>query len=442
VRNNQRLFDSQNNNAGGYQVGDDCNPVCSNAATGTYDASLPGAGKGQMYFYEHSYLHIEWTNQHGCGSAQKNVKCDLILQYTCDEEGNYGLTNPNLRDGSTTSTVPVTEAGAADEQYGGARRTALSKHAQLAHPSSSAAANPTFAATCPAQCTSLCRTTRIAASESATRGSTTPTKTSTVKISRRPGSRGRATTAGATATSAPRSETTFRSKRAHWRTRARLSCCDADRPALACVPRQLAPVTVARHRHLHRRYGAVRALPARVAEPPRQGDVLQQDGVARRASLHPAARLRPHRTHPRSARAQQPGRVHALRERRPWRRVGRVWQVELPLAQVRARAVCARQPPGQQYPESARVGRALRHVTRALLPLEDPRRRPRRHPPRRRHVRPPHALQCVDDRLQLLADGCGLQRAACAVAQRPQRKLCRPLDARRHQLSAQVEHQH
>ena len=32
ARNQNRLFDSQNNAAGGYQVGDDCKPVCSNAA--------------------------------------------------------------------------------------------------------------------------------------------------------------------------------------------------------------------------------------------------------------------------------------------------------------------------------------------------------------------------------------------------------------------------
>ena len=116
ARNQNRLFDSQNNAAGGYQVGDDCNPVCSNS-NGQYDSSLPGAGKGVMYFYEESYLHIEWTNQHGCGNAQKNVKCELVLQYTCDEDW-YEMTNPDLRDGTTTNTVPATEAGAANPQFG------------------------------------------------------------------------------------------------------------------------------------------------------------------------------------------------------------------------------------------------------------------------------------------------------------------------------------
>ena len=53
AQNQNRLFDSQNNAAGGYQVGDNCKPVCSNA-NGAYDSTAPGAGKGVMYFYEGS----------------------------------------------------------------------------------------------------------------------------------------------------------------------------------------------------------------------------------------------------------------------------------------------------------------------------------------------------------------------------------------------------
>ena len=73
ARNQNRLFDSQNNAAGGYQVGDDCKPVCS-GANNQYDKTLPGAGKGQMQYYEGSLLTVEWTSQHGCGDAQKNVQ--------------------------------------------------------------------------------------------------------------------------------------------------------------------------------------------------------------------------------------------------------------------------------------------------------------------------------------------------------------------------------
>ena len=116
AQNQNRLFDSQNNAEGGYQVGDNCKPVCSNA-NGAYDSTAPGAGKGVMYFYEGSYLHVEWTNQHGCGATQPNVKCELILQYMCDEE-HFELGNPDLRDGKTTATVPATAAGAADPQFG------------------------------------------------------------------------------------------------------------------------------------------------------------------------------------------------------------------------------------------------------------------------------------------------------------------------------------
>jgi len=49
-----------------------------------------------MTYYEKSYLQIEWTNQHGCGSGHNNVDCDLIMQYMCD---------PLLRDGTSTDTI-------------------------------------------------------------------------------------------------------------------------------------------------------------------------------------------------------------------------------------------------------------------------------------------------------------------------------------------------
>ena len=66
-RNNaNRMFDSQNNNRGGYNV-------------------------GSLYYYEGSILSIEWTNQHSC--ADQNNHCDQILQYMCDDR---------LRDGSST----------------------------------------------------------------------------------------------------------------------------------------------------------------------------------------------------------------------------------------------------------------------------------------------------------------------------------------------------
>lgn len=76
-RNNaNRLFDSQNNNRGGYNA-------------------------GNLYFYAGTTMHVEWTNQHSCGGP--NNHCEMILQYMCDAR---------IRDGSTTNTIP--ETGGAD----------------------------------------------------------------------------------------------------------------------------------------------------------------------------------------------------------------------------------------------------------------------------------------------------------------------------------------
>jgi len=68
--NANRLFDSQNNNRGGYNV-------------------------GSLYFYEGEKIPFEWTNQHGCGNEWNT--CEIVIQYMC---------SPNLRDGTTTNTIP------------------------------------------------------------------------------------------------------------------------------------------------------------------------------------------------------------------------------------------------------------------------------------------------------------------------------------------------
>jgi hypothetical protein len=68
--NANRLFDSQNNNRGGYNV-------------------------GYMYYLQDSVLTIEWTNQHSCKSS--NAHCEIIIQYMCHD---------NIRDGSDTRTIP------------------------------------------------------------------------------------------------------------------------------------------------------------------------------------------------------------------------------------------------------------------------------------------------------------------------------------------------
>jgi hypothetical protein len=63
-----------------------------------------------MSFYEGSLLSIEWTNQHGCGSNPKMV-CNLVVQYMCGSTNDDAL--HQIRDGTTTDTIPDNAAGAA-----------------------------------------------------------------------------------------------------------------------------------------------------------------------------------------------------------------------------------------------------------------------------------------------------------------------------------------
>ncbi|CAK9073757.1 Protein DD3-3, partial [Durusdinium trenchii] len=93
AQNQNRLFDSQNNAAGGYQIGDNCNPVCQDEDR-NYDQTKEGAMKGTMTFYKGSELYIEWVVQHGCGVNQPNIICQMVLQYMCEKD------NPALRDGT------------------------------------------------------------------------------------------------------------------------------------------------------------------------------------------------------------------------------------------------------------------------------------------------------------------------------------------------------
>ncbi len=73
----------------------------------THGVNQQNNGKGgyawgpKMYYYAGSQLTIEWTAQHGCGpdDKQKNLHCEIIIQYTCGNE---------VRDGTTTTTIPGT----------------------------------------------------------------------------------------------------------------------------------------------------------------------------------------------------------------------------------------------------------------------------------------------------------------------------------------------
>jgi len=73
--NGNRLFDSQNNDRGGYNV-------------------------GKLTLYEGSTIPISWTLQHGCGTDDTK-HCEVILQAMCDKPGER-----IIRDGTTTQRIP------------------------------------------------------------------------------------------------------------------------------------------------------------------------------------------------------------------------------------------------------------------------------------------------------------------------------------------------
>jgi len=70
--NGNRLFDSQNNNRGGYNV-------------------------GKMIYYKGEEIPVDWTNQHGTSKYQME-NSEFIVQYMC---------SPLVRDGTTTRTIPI-----------------------------------------------------------------------------------------------------------------------------------------------------------------------------------------------------------------------------------------------------------------------------------------------------------------------------------------------
>jgi len=93
-RNNaNRLFDSQNNNRGGYNVADldDQNGFQDNQ---NYEGDFgdmydipdtnPGQTQYNMMYQEGSMLRMTWTAQHGCGNAMNN--CNFVIQFGCDDQ--------------------------------------------------------------------------------------------------------------------------------------------------------------------------------------------------------------------------------------------------------------------------------------------------------------------------------------------------------------------
>ncbi|GBG24889.1 Protein DD3-3 [Hondaea fermentalgiana] len=120
--NANRLFDSQNNNNGGYscpraypfdcyKYNDDdeeearatCNAINTDLTEDQQESAVDEDGflvhpdainTPKMYYYANSILSVEWTNQHGSGANDK-VHSDLIIQVACedDEAGTFTMTD-------------------------------------------------------------------------------------------------------------------------------------------------------------------------------------------------------------------------------------------------------------------------------------------------------------------------------------------------------------
>ncbi|XP_055882286.1 protein DD3-3-like isoform X2 [Biomphalaria glabrata] len=108
--NANRLFDSQNNNRGGYNVGDKTDLQSGATEENQYNmkyfqSSNWETGKGK------TFLTLEWTNQHGCGgnsaNSQQKQNCMLILQYMCQD--NDPSADDYIRNGVETTTSQYTK---------------------------------------------------------------------------------------------------------------------------------------------------------------------------------------------------------------------------------------------------------------------------------------------------------------------------------------------
>lgn len=102
--NGNRLFDSQNNNRGGYNVCDKTDAAYNEHAplgtdwTHAFNPTVDTAQQYQLNYFEGSELWVEWTNQHGCGGASGRdpvkTHCHMALQYMCDTDGDRN--DPNV----------------------------------------------------------------------------------------------------------------------------------------------------------------------------------------------------------------------------------------------------------------------------------------------------------------------------------------------------------
>lgn len=98
--NGDRIFDSQNNGAGGYPWNGD--PTHTIRPTRDFYGLKDGGEKDfyglpdEVSYYVGSKIQLEWANQHACG-PQKNVRCEVVIQYGCEDS------MKGLRDGYPTA---------------------------------------------------------------------------------------------------------------------------------------------------------------------------------------------------------------------------------------------------------------------------------------------------------------------------------------------------
>jgi len=109
---NNRVFDSQNNARGGYNVGDKTNNKAGNNAANQYQMEymMSGATKNDV-----TKFIFEWTNQHGCGGNEdtnpSKCNCDVIIQYAVEDKTNdaaYSTGKFEMRDGTNTARQDYT----------------------------------------------------------------------------------------------------------------------------------------------------------------------------------------------------------------------------------------------------------------------------------------------------------------------------------------------
>jgi len=130
--NGNRLFDSQNNNRGGYNVGDRTKDAFNgdqplgnkngnlgplpDTGLSHYDVGgiyqigeAMSPGQYPLVHMEGSEMHVEWTAQHGCGGNEADdphkLNCNILLQYMCntndDRSSQYSPQIPGWNGGYT-----------------------------------------------------------------------------------------------------------------------------------------------------------------------------------------------------------------------------------------------------------------------------------------------------------------------------------------------------